>query len=208
MRNELFALAASYGLGCFSTGYYLVRIRLHRDIREIGSRSAGASNVGRTLGKTGFAVTFAGDLLKGILAIALANYCVGGLPFAGLAMFAVVAGHIFPVQLRGRGGKGIATAFGAVIACDYRLAVLILALFVLLYLLSRQWLRCGIIVILLAPLIARLIGLPLRFDLMLAGVAALLLFAHRDNIRRLSRSESAPIVPATSSVAAASVSEE
>lgn len=192
----MLALGAIYGLGCFSTGYYLVRMRIGRDIRETGSGSASASNVGRMLGKTGFAITFAGDLLKGLLAILVANYVARGLSFAGLAMIAVVVGHIFPIQLRGRGGKGIATALGAMTACDYRLALCLLGLFALLYLVSRQWLWCGMIVVLLAPLTASLLGLPLPFTLAVTAAAMLVLFAHRNNIRQGFRAEHASFPPA------------
>ena len=65
-------VAGSYVLGCFSTGYYLVRQRTGQDIRELGSGSTGARNAGRVLGRNGFLLTMAGDLAKGGLAVWLA----------------------------------------------------------------------------------------------------------------------------------------
>src|SRR5262245_25796362 len=111
----------SYALGCFSTGYYLVRWRTGTDIRTLGTGSAGARNAGRVLGRAGFILVFAGDALKGALAVWLAKQA--GLPPWGVAaaLVAVVLGHLFPLQLGGRGGKGAATAFGGVCVLNWML---------------------------------------------------------------------------------------
>src|SRR5687767_9587168 len=107
--TALLVLAAAYLLGCFSTGYYLARLRTGQDIRSVGSGSAGGSNVGRLLGKSGFAITMLGDTLKGALAVAVGVYAGLAPWLLGVVMLAVVLGHIFPVQLGFRGGKGLAT---------------------------------------------------------------------------------------------------
>ena len=65
--------SGAYFIGCFTTGYYLVRLRTGKDIREMGSGSAGARNVGRFLGKSGFFLTMLGDFIKGALAVWLAR---------------------------------------------------------------------------------------------------------------------------------------
>jgi acyl phosphate:glycerol-3-phosphate acyltransferase len=102
----------AYALGCLNTGYYLVRARTGEDLRARGSGTAGATNTGRLLGRTGFLVAMVGDLLKGVVAVALARWAAGD-PGAAIAAVGVVAGHVYPVQLGFRGGKGLATAFGA-----------------------------------------------------------------------------------------------
>jgi acyl phosphate:glycerol-3-phosphate acyltransferase len=102
----------AYALGCLNTGYYLVRARTGEDLRARGSGTAGATNTGRLLGRTGFLVAMVGDLLKGVVAVALARWAAGD-PGAALAAVGVVAGHVYPAQLGFRGGKGLATAFGA-----------------------------------------------------------------------------------------------
>src|SRR5215470_11509073 len=84
----------SYLLGCFTTGYYLVRARLGQDIRELGSRSVGAKNVGRVLGWTGFSVTLLGDFGKGAFAVWAASHWTKDPRYLALAMLAVVTGHI------------------------------------------------------------------------------------------------------------------
>src|ERR1051326_4572526 len=118
----------AYLLGCFATGYYLVRLRTGQDIRELGSGNVGATNVGRALGTRGFVLTFLGDAAKGALAVSLARLLPGPLWLADVAMIAVVAGHIWPIPLRGRGGKGGATTLGALAVLDVSLTLLLLAL--------------------------------------------------------------------------------
>ncbi len=103
----------AYALGCFNTGYYLVRARTGRDLREQGSGTAGATNTGRVLGRRGFIAAMLGDVLKGVLAVACALWLAPDTVAAPLAAVAVVAGHIHPAQLGFRGGKGLATTFGA-----------------------------------------------------------------------------------------------
>jgi len=116
--------AGSYVLGCFSTGYYLVRKRTGQDIRELGSGSTGARNAGRVLGRGGFLLTMAGDLAKGGLAVWLALALTGNDRVALLAWLAVVAGHIWPAQLGLRGGKGVSTSLMGLLVYDWRLAAI------------------------------------------------------------------------------------
>ena len=114
--REIICILLAYLLGGICTGYYLVRIKAKADVREHGSGAVGARNVGRILGKTGFAATLFGDVLKGVLAIALARKFHISEPAVSLVMVAVVAGHIWPLALQFRGGRGIATAIGAFLA--------------------------------------------------------------------------------------------
>ena len=119
------SVLGAYLLGCFAIGYYLVRARTGKDIREIESGSTGARNVGRVLGKPGFVLTAFGDFGKGVLAVWSAREWTNNNHLAALAMLAVVAGHLWPAQLRFRGGKGVATSFGALLVFDYRVALTI-----------------------------------------------------------------------------------
>src|SRR5438477_11879894 len=86
----------AYVLGCFTTGYYLVRMRAGLDIREQGSGSVGAKNVGRILGWTGFSVALLGDFAKGIFAVWAASHWTKDSRLIALAMLAVTAGHVWP----------------------------------------------------------------------------------------------------------------
>lgn len=115
MRVAL-VVVASYLLGGLCAGYYLVRLTRGRDVRAAGSGSAGARNVGRVMGAWGFAMTLTLDSLKGFAAVVGAAWLGLSAWGVALALLAVVAGHIWPLQLAGRGGKGIATALGGLIA--------------------------------------------------------------------------------------------
>ena len=111
--RDFVAVAGAYLLGCFASGYYLVRWRLGRDIRDLGSGSIGARNVGRNLGPAGFALTLLLDLAKGAVAVELPAQLHATAWARALALAAVVAGHVWPVQLGFRGGKGVAPSVGA-----------------------------------------------------------------------------------------------
>jgi len=124
----LIALGA-YVLGCFTTGYYLVRALKGLDIRTVESGSVGARNVGRVLGTSGFILTTLGDAAKGVLAVWGAKHVDPHPEIAALALLAVVAGHIWPAQLRFHGGKGVATSLGALAFYDWRLLLVYCALF-------------------------------------------------------------------------------
>jgi glycerol-3-phosphate acyltransferase PlsY len=117
-------VAASYVLGCFSTGYYLVRKRTGQDIRELGSGSTGARNAGRVLGRRGFWLTMAGDMAKGGLVVWTALALTGNDRVALLGLLAVTAGHVWPAQLGFRGGKGVSTSLMGVLIYDWRLALI------------------------------------------------------------------------------------
>lgn len=178
----IFAMAA-YAAGCFNTGYYLVLFLRKRDIRSYETGSTGARNVGRLLGRAGFFATFAGDALKGA-AVILAARALHGDPrlLPWLAPLAV-AGHIHPAQLGFKGGKGLSTALGAMMALDVRFALIGMPLYSLPRLHSKGHILSGI-----APM-AVLPFLPFPewngFQVMaLCLSSALVFFAHRSNLSR------------------------
>ena len=180
--KELIIILISYVLGCFSTGYYLVRLRTGQDLRRLGSGSTGGTNAGRVLGKSGFIITMLGDMLKGAIAVWIAIYFGAGSWAMGFVIFAAVAGHIFPVQLGFHGGKGLATALGALLVFDFRLALVIAALAGLLGLLSRQLMLSMMFVILVSPFITIWMGYAFLLVLGLALTAFIILVAHRENL--------------------------
>jgi acyl phosphate:glycerol-3-phosphate acyltransferase len=112
---------AAYAIGCVSLGYLLAR-RAGSDLRQAGSGSTGARNVARVVGRKAAVLALAFDIAKGAAAVGLADAVTGSGRVRGAAAIAVVAGHIFPAQLRLRGGRGLATALGALAVLDWRLA--------------------------------------------------------------------------------------
>lgn len=186
-------LIAAYFLGCFSTGYYLTRLVKGKDIRDVGSGSTGSRNVSRTLGAWGFTVVFAVDVAKGAAAVWLAGL-YGTSPWVVCAVFpAVVLGHIWPVQLSFRGGKGLATALGGVVILDPHLLCFGLVLCGLFLLFWRNLIRSGLTAVLLTPawyfvpvLFRGQQFTPVRtlpHILAVVTVCVLVLVAHRENIR-------------------------
>ncbi|MGH7942485.1 MAG: glycerol-3-phosphate acyltransferase [Limisphaerales bacterium] len=175
-------VAVAYVIGSFTTGYYLVRLRTHKDIRELGSGSAGARNVGRILGKAGFILTVLGDFAKGALAVWLAQWCSPGDFTPALAVAAVVAGHLWPLQLRFRGGKGITTSLGALLVFDYRLALTLAALFAVIFVFTRKSLLPTMFAFICLPIVCWFF-IRDNFTIAVTTVlSAAILFAHRRNL--------------------------
>jgi len=172
----------AYALGCFTTGYYLVRTVKGQDIRNFDSGSAGARNVGRVLGGTGFLLTVVGDIGKGVLAVWATDRFTTDSLLPALAMLCVVAGHIWPIQLRFHGGKGVATSLGALLVYDYRLAVAYALFFLSGFGLARKTVLPGLFAFACLPLTDYWLyrdGLQLTMICLLAGM---IIFAHRKNI--------------------------
>ncbi len=174
-------LACGYVAGCLTTGYYLVRLRLGLDIREWGSGSVGARNVGRIMGIPGFLFTTAGDFAKGAGAVWLARHFLDDPRLTGLAMLAVVFGHIWPVQLGFRGGKGVATSLGALAVYDFRLGLAFIALAALFALFGRIT-PAGLVAFALLPAAAKLLERGPLEIIIIAALAGMILFAHRKNL--------------------------
>ncbi len=116
--NLICVIFYSYLPGCFCSAYYLVKVFSNQDIRNINSGTVGARNAGRILGKKGFVITFIGDFLKTILALGVTVYFFksdANFPILFLSSaIAVLLGHLFPAQLKFKGGKGV-VVFTAII---------------------------------------------------------------------------------------------
>lgn len=177
-----FIVLGAYLLGCFATGYYLVRWRMGRDVRDLGSGNIGARNVGRLLGRSGFWLTVLGDFGKGALAVWLAGHFTSDARLALLAMVAVVAGHIWPLQLHFRGGKGMATSLGALLVYDWRLAVVFGVVFLGGWLVLRKTVLPGLFAFACLPIASFYLQHSFLQPSGISLLAAIVLFAHRKNI--------------------------
>jgi len=183
-------IVAAYLLGCCNTGYYLVRLSTGRDIRTMASGGTGSRNVGRALGARGFLVTLIGDAGKGALAVWLARQPGSAECLATAALLAAVAGHIWPLQLGWRGGKGFATLAGGLALLAPALLLAAFGLSLVFLALTRRSTKSGLIALCLSPAILALFrlqgGLPIVSAQLFLYVllVAVVLFGHRDNIRR------------------------
>lgn len=175
--------AMAYIIGCFTTGYYLVRARTGQDVRETGSGSAGARNVGRILGKPGFFITVLGDFAKGMVAVWLARKFAMNDDFsAALAAAAVVAGHLWPIQLKFRGGKGVTTSMAALLAFDYRVAFTTAALFAVIFIFTRKTLLPAMFAFVCLPCTCWFFTHNDLATCAITALSAAVLFAHRKNL--------------------------
>ncbi len=174
---------AAYVLGCFTTGYYLVRARTGEDLRQLSSGSVGARNVGRRLGWQGFALTVLGDFGKGALAVWAARHFTADDWCVALALLAVVAGHVWPVQLHFRGGKGMATSLGALLVFDWHLAVAFTVLFAVAFAALRKTVLPGLFALAGVPVTSACLGRRPVEMVGTTGLAALVLIAHRKNLK-------------------------
>lgn len=183
----------AYLLGSIPNAVWYGRMYFDLDVREHGSKNAGATNTLRVLGnKAGIIVLFL-DLLKGYIATMLAVFVPGteadpNLMFQLKMLLGVTAvmGHVYPVFAQFRGGKGIATLLGLAIALDYRIALLAVCLFVLMVWITR-YISVGSMV---SSVFAALLSLYFYPDnifanLFFTAIAAMVLFTHRTNIKRL-----------------------
>jgi glycerol-3-phosphate acyltransferase PlsY len=180
---SLLVVAASYSIGCYTAGYYLVRYRTGVDVREGGSGSAGATNVGRRLGKGGFCVTLALDVAKGAL-VAWAALHLGLEPWVRLlSMMAVIGGHIWPVQLGFHGGKGVATLMGVVLVSDVQALLIMGGLALVALGLLRRFTLSGLLAMAATPLALALWSRAASRTMSLSLMVLPVLIAHRSNIR-------------------------
>lgn len=184
MQLQYLIPLAAYLLGSIPFGYILVRSTEGKDIRSFGSGNIGATNVFRRNRLTGI-LTLALDAGKGYLAVLVAGWLGGGLEWQAAAAVAAIAGHIFTVWLRFKGGKGVATGCGAYLALSAPAVLTTLVLFVLILLATRYISAASIGATALFPLWAYLWGAPAPV-LVGAVIGAVLIIArHHQNIRRL-----------------------
>lgn len=182
--KDIICILVAYLLGSICTGYYFVRFKAKVDIREQGSGGVGARNVGRLLGRPGFLITLLGDGLKGVLAILLARKFELSESMVAMVLVAVIMGHIWPLPLQFRGGRGISTAIGAYLAYDPFIVALLLALALGLMIFRRGFILSGLGAFLLLPVAVYALKLPEHTIAALTGSAVIILFAHRERIRR------------------------
>jgi acyl phosphate:glycerol-3-phosphate acyltransferase len=191
MTREMFlALALGYLLGSIPFGLILTRLAGKGDLRKVGSGNIGATNVLRTGSKWLAAATLVLDCLKATAAILIAHRFLSDplddLPDRYAAVGAMV-GHLYPVWLKFKGGKGAATLFGVLIGLQFWAAVAVYAAVWLILLLTvRISSVAGMAAAISAPITAAVLGDETLFP-MLLGFALLVLWKHRENILRLKK---------------------
>ena len=179
-------IVLSYLLGNISTGFLLGKWLRNEDIREYGSKNAGSTNALRVFGIKIGLMTLAGDMLKGFLAAKI-GFALGGETLMAIAALSVVIGHNYPVFLKFKGGKGIATTAGVLLALSPFLFLLQIGLMVLIVWITKYVSLGSVVNAILLPVFIAIFYRPFSWTLIVAtGLMALMaVFRHRANVVRL-----------------------
>ena len=188
------AFLASYLLGSIPSAVWLGKYLHGIDVREHGSKNAGATNCFRVLGKRTGTLVLAIDISKGVLSMLLSIYLLketGSMLLLMLAAGICVLGHVFPVFAGFRGGKGVATSLGVFLGLNPLTAVTCILVFLVVFLLTRYVSLASITAAFLLPFISYFVfhqeeSERLWFNMILSGIVIL---AHRKNIKRLWKGE-------------------
>jgi glycerol-3-phosphate acyltransferase PlsY len=184
--HNLLSLALGYLLGSIPFGLILARLAGHGDLREIGSGNIGATNVLRTGSKGLAALTLILDMLKGTAAVVIgAQFGPNAALLGGLGAF---LGHLFPVWLGFRGGKGVATYLGVLIGLYWPAALFFGAVWLAVAALTRYSSLAALIASAAVPLLLFFMG-EQRLAALALAFSVLLYWRHADNIGRLLRGE-------------------
>lgn len=183
--KQVVVVILCYLIGAIPFSYIVPRVMGGLDIRRHGSGNVGATNVLRTLGPKHAALAFAGDVLKGFLAVWLASM-VGGDTFVAICAVVVVAAHCYPVFLGFQGGKGAATSAGVLFFITPKAALALLVIFAVVLLIFRFVSLSSIVGAVTAPVTVFLIyGYNTPILLAVLVLALIILFKHKANIERL-----------------------
>lgn len=183
-------LPGAYLLGSISWGLILGRLRRGIDLRQVGSGGTGATNVLRTMGPRMAAVVLFADTAKGVAAVALARLLADDIPMVGaLAGLLVVTGHIWPVFSRFHGGKGIATAVGALTMISLPTVMMATLAFIPAVAITR-YISLGSLLavatsVIMVPALSAAGQVPWEYMVFSTIGGPMILWRHRENIKRL-----------------------
>ncbi len=185
MLSALLAVALAYLLGSASSAVIVCRLQGLPDPRTIGSGNPGATNVLRVAGKGTAAVVLAADMLKGFLPVTMAGALGASAAVMALTGMAAFLGHLYPVFFRFRGGKGVATYLGVLIALSWLAGLATVATWLAVALVFRYSSLAAITASVLSPLYVALGSATPEWTLACVVMSALLLWRHRTNIHKL-----------------------
>ena len=181
---DVILVLSAYVLGSIPTGYLLGRLA-GVDVTKAGSGNVGATNVARVLGRSQGVLTLIADAAKGLIPVVVAMQSGASSGATVLAGTAAFIGHLYPIFLKFKGGKGVATAFGVFIALAPLVALILLAVFALTALTSRIVSLSSMVTAATAPLILWLFHYPSLVIGMATFMGGAIILRHRSNIQRL-----------------------
>lgn len=194
----LLCAVIGYLLGSISIAVLLSRRKYNDDVRRHGSGNAGAANVTRVYGIKAGSLTFAGDVAKTLLA-GLAGWLIGGSTGLACACAGCFIGHSWPVYFNFKGGKGVSVSAGIALLLDWRMFLIALVFYAVVFLISRRISVCSILTALMYPPLYFLLNRTLSPAFFVCCLVAVgVTFLHRSNIRRLLKGQEAAFKPGSS----------
>ena len=182
----IFILIVIYLIAAVPTGIVLARVMGYEDVRDKGSGNIGATNVYRVAGKLPGVLTLVGDILKGFLPLLACKTWLTPTPTQlGIACAVAIVGHCYPVYLKFRGGKGIATALGIFLVISPAAVLGAAIVFGVAIAITRFISLGSVLAAMSAPLLVLMLNEPQPIFLATLFIAALIIWRHRNNIKRL-----------------------
>ena len=180
----ILSIILAYLLGSISTSIILAKVTGQQDPRNQGSGNAGATNVLRNQGKRDALIVLLGDALKGVIAVLIGHWLGVNGVLLGLVGAAAVAGHIFPIYFKFKGGKGVATGLGVIFALSVWIGVFAVLSWLAIALISRYASLASLVATVVATFLMLIPGTTSYFIPMLI-ISALIFWKHAANIQRL-----------------------
>lgn len=174
----------SFLMGSIPVGLIVAKLK-GVDLRKVGSGNIGATNVLRAMGKRPALITLAGDMLKGIIPVFISGYILDDPLYSGIVGLAAILGHDFSIFLKFRGGKGVATSIGVILAYSPLVSVLTVLVWIIVVFMTRYSSMGAIVSFMLLPLNIYVFDYSNERFLISIFITLLILFKHRENIGRL-----------------------
>jgi glycerol-3-phosphate acyltransferase PlsY len=188
--KTVISVLIGYAFGCIQSAYLLGRFVGKIDIREHGSGNAGASNVTSILGLKYGVIVGLVDILKGTFAVLVVKWIYPSMPaLAYLSGLMAIVGHMFPIYLKFRGGKGVAALAGMMFGVDWKLGVLFVLLVAVPAFITDYIVSGSFTTFLALPVITYLRGYPISLLILSLVLTAACFYLHRDNIQRIFKGE-------------------
>jgi glycerol-3-phosphate acyltransferase PlsY len=182
-------LGLAYLLGSIPFGLIFVKLSGRGDVRDIGSGNIGATNVLRTGSKILAVATLLADALKGAIPVMVAHYAGLDSLYIALTGLIAIVGHIFPVWLNFRGGKGVATALGVYFAINPLLGALIVLTWLVVAKVFKISSLAALVALFMAPIYTAVIHSSVEASILAIAIYLLIFWTHMDNIRRIIKGE-------------------
>ena len=176
---------SAYLIGSIPTGLIFGKLIWKKDLRRLGSRNIGATNAWRVIGKKAGVLIFLLDFLKGQIGALLGLLILGTPSAMVLAGFFAIVGHVFPLFLGFKGGKGVATAVGVLAMLMPKIMAIVVVVWLVLVLLTRYVSVASIAAAVLTPILAACFKVPDVFFAFALASAVVIVWRHRENLARL-----------------------